>query len=144
MKYPKMVRIQQNFKTNPIKDIPAKVSSELAGIQPQKMIARGDTVAITAGSRGITNLAVVLGEIVRELKKIGAKPFIIPAMGSHGGATPEGQKKILEHYGITKKTMGVPVKSSMSVVQSVPHRMISLFIWTAMRPKPITSLWSTG
>ena len=117
MKYPKMVRIQQNFKTNPIKDIPAKVSSELAGIQPRKKIARGDTVAITAGSRGIANLAVVLGEIVRELKKIGAKPFIIPAMGSHGGATPEGQKKILEHYGITKKTMGVPVKSSMSVVQ---------------------------
>ena len=117
MKYPKMVRIQQNFKTNPIKDIPAKVRSELAGVQPQKMIARGDTVAITAGSRGIANLAVVLGEIVGELKKIGAKPFIIPAMGSHGGATAEGQKKILEHYGITKKTMGVPVKSSLSVVQ---------------------------
>ena len=55
--------------------------------------------------------------IVRELKKIGAKPFIIPAMGSHGGATPEGQKKILRHYGITKKRMGVPVKSSLSVVQ---------------------------
>jgi len=117
MKYPRMVRIQQNFKTNPIKDIPATVRSELARIQPQKMIARGDTVAITAGSRGIANLAVVLGEIVRELKKIGAKPFIIPAMGSHGGATPEGQKKILEHYGITQKSMGVPVKSSMSVVQ---------------------------
>ena len=117
MKYPRMVRIQQNFKTNPIKDIPEKVRSELAGIQPQKMIARGDTVAITAGSRGIANLAVVLGEIVRELQKIGAKPFIIPAMGSHGGATAEGQKKILEHYGITKKTMGVPVKSSLSVVQ---------------------------
>ena len=74
-------------------------------------------MAITAGSRGIANLAVIMAEIVRELKKIGAKPFIIPAMGSHGGATPEGQKKILEHYGITKKTMGVPVKSSLSVVQ---------------------------
>ncbi len=117
MKYPRMVRIQQNFKTSPIKDIPAKVRTELAGIQPQKIIARGDTVAITAGSRGIANLAVVLGEIIRELKKIGAKPFIIPAMGSHGGATPAGQKKILEHYGVTQKTMGVPVKSSLSVVQ---------------------------
>jgi len=117
MKYPRMVRIQQNFKTSPIKDIPAKVRTELAGIQTQKIIARGDTVAITAGSRGIANLAAVLGEIIRELKKIGAKPFIIPAMGSHGGATPEGQKKILEHYGVTKRTMGVPVKSSLSVVQ---------------------------
>ncbi|MGD8291371.1 MAG: lactate racemase domain-containing protein [Desulfobacterales bacterium] len=117
MKYPKMVRIRQNFKTNPIKDIPATVRSELAEILPQTKITRGDTVAITAGSRGITNLAAVLGEIIRELKKVGAKPFIIPAMGSHGGATPEGQKKILEHYGITKKSMGVPVKSSLSVVQ---------------------------
>ena len=117
MKYPKMVRVKQHFNTSPIEDIPAKVRTELAAIQPQKMITRGDTVAITAGSRGIANLAVIIGEIARELKKIGAKPFIIPAMGSHGGATPEGQKKILEHYGITNKTMGVPVKSSLSVVQ---------------------------
>jgi Lactate racemase N-terminal domain len=117
MKYPKMIRIKQSFNTRPIKDIPAEVRNEFAGLQPQKMIARGDTVAITAGSRGIANLAVILGEIVQELKKIGAKPFIVPAMGSHGGATAEGQKKILEHYGITKKAMGVPVKSSMSVVQ---------------------------
>ncbi len=112
-----MVRIKQHFNTSPVKDIPAEVRAEIARIQPEKIIARGDTVAITAGSRGIANVAVVLGEIVRELKKIGAKPFIIPAMGSHGGATPEGQKKILEHYGITQKTMGVPIKSSLSVVQ---------------------------
>jgi hypothetical protein len=117
MKYPRMVRIQQHFKTSPIKDISAEVRAELAGIQPQKSIARGDTVAITAGSRGIANLAVIMAEIIHELKKIGAKPFIIPAMGSHGGATPDGQKKILKHYGITQKAMGVPVKSSLSVVQ---------------------------
>ena len=117
MKYPKMVRIKQHFNTSPIKDIPTKVRTELAGIQPQKIIAPGDSVAITAGSRGIANLAVIIAEIVQELKKIGAKPFIVPAMGSHGGATPEGQKKILEHYGITQKTMGVPVKSSLNVVQ---------------------------
>ena len=117
MKYPRMVRIQQHFMTSPIKDIPAKVRTEIAGIQPHEIIARGDTVSITAGSRGIANLAVIMAGIVRELKKIGAKPFIIPAMGSHGGATPEGQKKILRHYGITKKRMGVPVKSSLSVVQ---------------------------
>ncbi|UCD82744.1 MAG: DUF2088 domain-containing protein [Desulfobacterales bacterium] len=117
MKYPKMIRIKQNFKTNPIKDIPAAVRSELDKLQPQKIIDRGQTVAITAGSRGINNLAVILSEIVRELKKIGAKPFIIPAMGSHGGATPEGQKKILAHYGVTKENMGVPIKSSMQVIQ---------------------------
>jgi len=117
MKYPKMTRIRQNFKTNPIKDIPAAVRSELEKIRPQDIIGRGQTVAITAGSRGINNLAVILAEIVRELKKIGAKPFIIPAMGSHGGATAEGQKKILAHYGVTPEKMGVPIKSSMQVVQ---------------------------
>ncbi|MEJ2164704.1 MAG: lactate racemase domain-containing protein [Desulfobacterales bacterium] len=117
MKYPKMIRIRQNFKTNPIKDIPAAVRAEIERIQPHKIIGRGQTVAVTAGSRGINNLAVILAEIVRELKKIGAKPFIIPAMGSHGGATPEGQKKILEHYGVTKENMGVPIKSSLKVIQ---------------------------
>ena len=117
MKYPKMIRIKQNFKTNPITDIPATVRSEINRIQPRKFIKKGETVAITAGSRGITNLAIVLGEVVRELKKAGAKPFIIPAMGSHGGATAQGQKKILEHYGVTTGKLGVPVKSSMRVVQ---------------------------
>ncbi|MBT8364085.1 MAG: DUF2088 domain-containing protein [Deltaproteobacteria bacterium] len=123
MNYPKMIRIKQHFNTKPVEDIRATVRSELNRIKPQNIIGQGATVAITAGSRGITNLAVVLGEIVRELKKIGAKPFIIPAMGSHGGATAQGQKKILEHYGVTKQAMGVPIKSSMLVVQvgSTPH-----------------------
>ena len=117
MKYPKMVRIKQHFNTKPVEDISAAVRSELNKIKPQNIIGKGASVAITAGSRGITNLAVVLGEIVRELKKIGAKPFIIPAMGSHGGATAQGQKKILEHYGVTREAMGVPIKASMQVVQ---------------------------
>jgi len=117
MKFPKMVRIKQNFNTKPIQDIPATVRAEINRIQPEKIIAKGQTVAITAGSRGIANLALIIGEIVRELKKIGAKPFIIPAMGSHGGATADGQKKILAHYGVTREEMGVPVKSSMQVVQ---------------------------
>ena len=117
MKYPRMVPVRQHFETRPIDDIPAKVREELTRIEPQKIIARGETVAISAGSRGIANLATVLGEIVRELKEIGARPFIVPAMGSHGGATAEGQKQILEHYGITKENMGVPVKTSMKVVQ---------------------------
>jgi len=112
-----MVRISQQFKTNPIEDIPARVRSELNRINLQKLVGRGETVAITAGSRGIANLATILAEIVGQLKKIGAKPFIIPAMGSHGGATALGQKKILEHYRITRDTVGAPIRSSMQVVQ---------------------------
>jgi hypothetical protein len=116
MKYPSMVRIKQNFNTNSILDIPETVRFEIAKIKPHEIIAPGKSVAITAGSRGIANLAVVLAELVSELKKIGAKPFLVPAMGSHGGATAEGQKKILEHYGITEEAMGAPIKSSMEVV----------------------------
>ena len=117
MKYPRMVRVKQHFKTNPVKDIPEKVRTEFDRIKFQKIIGRGNTVAITAGSRGISNLAAIISEIVRQLKNIGARPFIIPAMGSHGGATAQGQKKILEHYRITKETVGAPIKSSMKVVQ---------------------------
>lgn len=117
MKFPTMVRIRQDFKTNPIQNLPEKVRSEIAKVAPQKLIRPGESVAITAGSRGIANIAVVLAELVNELKKIGAKPFIVPAMGSHGGATAEGQKGIIEHYGITEEAMGAPIKSSMEVVQ---------------------------
>ncbi len=117
MKYPAMVRVKQKFNTNPIQDIPKAVRSEFAKIKPQELIAPEKSVAITAGSRGIANLATILAEIVSELKKIGAMPFIVPAMGSHGGATGEGQKKIIEHYGITEDAVGAPIKSSMEVVQ---------------------------
>jgi hypothetical protein len=117
MKLPAMIPIRQTFHTSPVLDIPEKVAAEIARIKPERMIAAGQRVAITAGSRGIANLAVVIGETIRQLRKIGAEPFIVPAMGSHGGATAEGQKRILAHYGITEKAMGVPVKSSMEVVQ---------------------------
>ncbi len=117
MKYPAMVRIKQNFNTNSIQDIPEAVRREIIKISPREIIAPGDSVAITGGSRGIANIAIILAELVSELKKLGAKPFIVPAMGSHGGATAEGQKKILEHYGITEETMGAPIKSAMEVVQ---------------------------
>jgi hypothetical protein len=117
MKYPSMVRIKQNFNTNSILDIPERVRFEITKIKPHEIIAPGNSVAITAGSRGIANIATILAEVVSELKKIGAKPFIVPAMGSHGGATGAGQKKIIEHYGITEDAMDAPIKSSMEVVQ---------------------------
>ncbi len=116
MNYPAMVRIKQHFNTSSIQDIPEAVRSEISKIKPRDNIAPGDSVAITAGSRGIANIATILAEVVSELKKIDAKPFIVPAMGSHGGATSEGQIKILEHYGITPEATGADIKSSMQVV----------------------------
>ena len=116
MNFPAMVRIKQQFNANSIQDIPETVRFEISKIKPREIIAPGDSVAITAGSRGIANIATILAEVVRELKKIGARPFIVPAMGSHGGATAEGQKKIIEHYGITEEAMDAPIKSSMQIV----------------------------
>lgn len=117
MKYPKMIRIRQHFETKPIQDIPAAVRAELERIDAGAVVGRGDSVAIAAGSRGIANLSVVIREIVRVLRSIGAKPFIFPAMGSHGGATSQGQMKILEHYGITEDAVGAPMRATMMVVR---------------------------
>ncbi|MBM4045774.1 MAG: DUF2088 domain-containing protein, partial [Planctomycetes bacterium] len=75
------------------------------------------TVAITAGSRGLVNYATIVRTMVDELKALGARPFIVPAMGSHGGATTEGQRELLARYGITEQNVGAPVKSSMEVVE---------------------------
>ena len=117
MSFPAMVRVKQQFNTNSILDIPEAVRAEITKIKPREIIAPGNSVAITAGSRGIANIAGTLAAVVSELKKIGANPFIVPTMGSHGGATAEGQTHILAHYGITEEAMGAPIKASMEVVQ---------------------------
>jgi hypothetical protein len=118
MPYPKMVRIRQLFQCPPaIQDIPAAVREALKPLRLGSKIKAGETVAVTAGSRGIANLALVTKTVVDELEALGARPFIVPTMGSHGGATPEGQTEVLRHLGITEETMGVPIKSSMEVIQ---------------------------
>jgi hypothetical protein len=90
-------------------------------------IKRGDTVAVGAGSRGVANIAVIVRAVVDHLKALGAKPFVFPAMGSHGGATAEGQLEILAHYGITEATMGCPLRASMDVVQA--GEALGLPVW---------------
>lgn len=79
------------------------------------VFVRGQRIAITAGSRGVANIALILKTIVGILKAKGAQPFIVPAMGSHGGASAEGQKELLADYGITEESMGCPIYSSMEV-----------------------------
>src|SRR5437016_3640762 len=75
------------------------------------------TVCVSAGSRGITNYDIIVRAVCEELMRAGARVFIVPAMGSHGGATDAGQLDVLAHYGITEKSMGVPIRSSMEVVE---------------------------
>ncbi|RMF99971.1 MAG: DUF2088 domain-containing protein [Planctomycetota bacterium] len=87
---------------------------ELAAFKP---LTQGKTVAITVGSRGIADLPTILRHVVAELKDRGAEPLVVPAMGSHGGATAEGQREVLAGYGITPETIGCPIRSSMEVVE---------------------------
>jgi hypothetical protein len=117
MKYPKMLKIFQKFEVPKVEDVPGRVVEEIARINVKSRIKPGASIAVAAGSRGIRDIAKVVHATVSELKKMGAKPFIIPAMGSHGGATPEGQKEVLARYGITEETMGVPIRATMEVVQ---------------------------
>src|SRR5207248_11353155 len=115
MALPRMLRIRQTFPRPRVADIPGAVAAALAGAE--LTLKRGDTVAVGAGSRGIANIDVIVGGTVRWLRDLGARPFVFPAMGSHGGGTAEGQLSVLEHYGISEATMGYPVRATMEGVQ---------------------------
>ena len=107
-------RLKLHFRNQPIANIPQRVQREMACFRQR--VFPGMRIAVAAGSRGISNYAVIVGEAVRQLQQMGAKVFIVPAMGSHGGATAKGQREVLAGYGITEETMGVPICSSMEAV----------------------------
>ena len=117
MNLPHMTLVRQRFQTEPIRDVGQAVQRELRSIDLSSRIKPGQTVAITAGSRGIANIVAVLAATVAELRSIGADPFIVPAMGSHGGATAEGQYKLLAGYGINEMAVGAPIRSDMDVIE---------------------------
>jgi hypothetical protein len=112
---PKVFRVRQNFKSEQIRDLPLAVSQALERLRP--LLTPGSVVAVGAGSRGISNIAEIIRATCDVLIGYGTRPFIIPAMGSHGGATAEGQRHVLESYGITEEAMGVPIRASMEVVE---------------------------
>ena len=116
MSFPRMIRVRQKFDAHRVADIPAEVQSQLASLQLSHRIQAGQTVAITAGSRGIAHIGQIIRAAVDHVKSLGATPFIVPAMGSHGGGTAAGQTQILEHYGITPEKMGCELRASMETV----------------------------
>jgi len=124
-----MIRIRQKFdrKLIPKDEIQKHIHEELFKIGLPNQIQTGQSVAITAGSRGINNIDSIIKAVVVELKMMGMNPFIVPAMGSHGGATAEGQTEVLAGLGITEETMGCPIRSSMEVeeVECSPEGIIS-------------------
>ena len=116
---PRMFHARQTFPKHFIapEEIASVVEKELSQPQFASRIKSGMNIAITAGSRGIRNVDVITKAIVDFVKSKGANPFIVPAMGSHGGATAQGQVDLLAGYHITPETMGCPIKSSMEVVE---------------------------
>ena len=115
MQLPKMAKVRQVFDQPGIKDIPAKIREELEKKRLKDRVKPGQRIAVTAGSRGIANIPLILKTIVAELKAVGAEPFLVPAMGSHGGATPEGQIQVLHSLGVTEESVGAPIEASMEV-----------------------------
>jgi len=114
---PRMVRIRQQFDASKIDDVAAVVLAELERPAISSTILPGKRICLTAGSRGVDNIALVLKTIAGYLKQKGAVPFIIPAMGSHGGATAEGQLKIITDYGVTEEYCGCEIISCMDTVE---------------------------
>jgi hypothetical protein len=106
-----MARVRQDFPADAALDIRATLQKQFAPILPR--LKPGATVAVGAGSRGISNIAEIVRATLDILRRAGANPFIFPAMGSHGGATPEGQTEVLASYGITESAMGAPIRASM-------------------------------
>ena len=113
----KMYRILQTFNKNKLKNIPEMIAQEFQAIHLDQQIKPDMKIGITVGSRGIDNLQLIIKTVIEEVKKRKGRPFILPAMGSHGNANIEGQKQVLRSYGITEESMGVPIQATMDVVE---------------------------
>jgi uncharacterized protein (DUF362 family) len=117
MKAPLFVKIRQHFPRPVIKDVQQMVRTELKKVNLRSRLKPGQRVAITAGSRGIKNIVAILRTVAEEIRAAGAEPFVVAAMGSHGGGSAEGQKKVLASLGITESSVGCPVMAADEVVE---------------------------
>lgn len=115
--FPRWILVKQHIETPRLEDVPGAIRAEMTRLGVAQKVRPGMRIAITAGSRGITGIPMILATIVGELKRLGAEPFLVPCMGSHGGATAEGQLDVLRSLGITEEAVGCPIYSSMEVVQ---------------------------
>ena len=114
---PKMIKVRQTFDNSKTEDVPKELHRQLSNPSISGSVKQGMRIAITCGSRGIDNYALIIKEIVSFCKSKKAEPFIVPAMGSHGGATAEGQTLICESLGVTEVYCGCPILSSMDITE---------------------------
>jgi hypothetical protein len=110
-------RYRQHLPRPRVEDVEAAVREELAKLDLPSVLRAGATVAVTAGSRGIAGIARLLAAVVGMLRSWGLEPFVVSAMGSHGGGTPDGQRRILAHLGITEESVGCPLRITSDVVE---------------------------
>ncbi|MEI8018855.1 MAG: lactate racemase domain-containing protein [Schlesneria sp.] len=147
--FPRMFRLRQTFDARRVTDISGEVARQLDSLNLKEQIRPNQSVAITAGSRGIAHIGQITRAVVDHIKGLGANPFIVPAMGSHGGGTAAGQTQLLEHYGITPEKMGCELRASMETVivdrtpQGIPvhfdkHASLADHVLIVGRVKPHT------
>jgi len=117
MQLPKMATVKQRFASTALDDVAGEVRRQLAAAGLVESIRPGARIAVSSGSRGIANIPLITRTVVDCIKEAGGEPFLLPAMGSHGGATAEGQKQVLAGYGIDEESMGCPVEATMDVVE---------------------------
>ncbi|MDA8124340.1 MAG: hypothetical protein M0009_04020 [Deltaproteobacteria bacterium] len=115
MEYPRWVKVRQNLDGSRDECPALSVEKQLVSFEKQLSFKKGDKIAITVGSRYIANLVPITKAVVDFIRFRGGQPFLVPAMGSHGGATAEGQTEVLAEYGFTEEALGVPILSSMDV-----------------------------
>jgi hypothetical protein len=114
---PRLVPVRQRFPAAEVPDLDAAVRSELGRPGTGDAVRPGATIAVAVGSRGIAELPRIVAALVAELRRRGASPFVVPAMGSHGGATAEGQVAVLAKLGVTEAVIGCPIRATMEVVE---------------------------
>ena len=114
--YPRSCPVRQQFERPRIADVELETRRQLSRLPLAARIQPGETIAITAGSRGIANLGLILRALGQYFRGLGGQPFIVPAMGSHGGGTAEGQLKVLQELGITEEFCGCEIRASMETV----------------------------
>jgi hypothetical protein len=113
--FPRMIEMGQSYPPSRTLDFPSLLEQQFTKSGLRESIKPGMRIALGVGSRGITNLKEIAKAALGVLTNAGARPFIVPAMGSHGGATAEGQIEMLAEYGVTSQSMGVPIDASMEV-----------------------------
>ena len=110
---PKLIEITQSYPASPALNFHSLLAEQFHREGLNGRISPGMRIAVGVGSRGIANLKEIVRAALDVLTQAGARPFLVPAMGSHGGATPEGQAKVLADYGVTEDSLGVPIVADM-------------------------------